>query len=1788
MKKKNISKKALAIFLSFVMIATSLPLAMVSAASTYAYDPAPYFGENNMGGSAVNVNFIATMNDDGSMDIAFPHAKAQNTYDGSAQKTIKSYIVTLTEMNENGARVSLLTKLYSADAITSADALGFDCHINIDSATIKSVLPNGYKADARYDVGIEAIDSDGWISEAIHTLANDTPYYEISDDFSPQELWISRNILDFEGKESARFWDGKQSDNGASGSHWDVSNQNNATAIDYLYTGQNSSGEPLIDANGMFNEMGYKKSHAYRFWIRDASSTTPYEWDATWSRQHYDFSLQGTNGNYNDAEVWFYVDMSDVEVSKIAFRLTANEKWYLDYIDNDRYAKDDSDFSRYGTVFSTATAGGANVGTTDKGLYIQTEDGLWEKTSMTNGYFTELSGYKGFVRIPIEYFVLQTDQYIVIDNDLTTENIGSDSAHQTYNNNHKFAAGETLVRADGSTVTADANGFKVNPAGTPITESLIVWYRETIYSSGGFIGVNQTDHAIRVGNMLHPGTTVSVNGTTNTITNGVYAIHDIASAGFEMAEWTSSKKSFYIDQVMICQEVDAETQKKIEGTYNNDTSSADYGKISISSNPPVYFTSEGADGFDANDGGSVVKSFYDRTVEVPKAIAGYIMEYLGEIPSLDDINPVEQIDAIIEKYLKCFPGCTTVEQAINFLEAKYPEAYKKYSLAKDFINTYTQGSNQTAVALFEQRVEVLYDTEFIDVESEKIQDELLQLMAIYQSFNMAQFELLGKDMEERFQELYKIVMGEEVEVGYSIGAFPFIPFNDFETKISGNETGYTLGQKSLKYYDDYPTYQDERHKDVNNTKNFVTYATNSTVDMSNGSDAADVAIGFAVEGYAPSSSTRLVSTNFSKIDAEITDEGFANSMGATVYLQGDLNNTNVSNGYNLVTLATTYKGQNVTEWAALDGLNLSALSVNKPSRFGKDSEDVERYGGALPNSFVMYVDFSNVSNLAMNIQFILQDSSGNDVVCFLCAGADGEDPNIYLLDEKGEWEEQALSQTPLDVSEAGNEAQTGICTIYPSDLNSLQGYKGFIRIPLVNFRTTYRSGGVAGIGSTKYNDFLDNLIDDHTIKQVKVSFWDYSGENNDTKVNIDAIGFTYDPSCTTRAISSNSADVINKLNNDNGLVESENEEEDTGIKNMDEYFKVKTNDSTNFQQAVYNLDPYAGKDAFKQAYNAAIQAHSKLSIYQRERQDVIETFDYLRAKYEPLYNNYDVTIAQDEWKPKYENAAELIADLDALTVTDVDVTAAENRIQYPYNYATGQIDYSALGIADLNEANEIIKMYEVGYGRLSKAQQQAVADAGKMDALTRAYNSARRIVELEKDMAEAASYRANVTSLYQLASGYDDANISEDFTEIFGDNFKVISAENENLDATFQQFMDMSIFAKLMVTNTTAPSLAYAANMYAASRGVYRNSTQRTMSDGTKVDGGITIYEQNMVDYYNTIKAKYDNNHSENIGAEMLADVRYCIGQYETLIQRYYNVDELSSAYTYLLSLFPEIVTEKGTDELMLSQDALETDGSETSASTDYTINYAVLLDREEPYTDGFYIRISTESEKGVMTDSAGNELAYNLRLNMPNVADAEFSADQLNGYTDDAWKSSYPIKNDTATTSSPYVGTFTASVTAAQANAANLSGTARDTVIVELCSTDGTVVDTFNIYVSYSIGDAYTVTIPADFPVDWDDSGKQDVSYSVITEMNATSSIKVKVSSDGTGKMASVIDPSLTLDYVTEGFDTETEFSGMVSGGAPDQTPYVTVSGWDAVPVGEYRTTLTYTVVYEADDGTT
>ena len=88
MKKKLSSKKCIALVLAVIMIITSIPFMMVGAVVTGSYDPAPYWGDPDDEYGAINTNFVATLNTDGSVDISFPNAKAQKTYNYLVKKVV--------------------------------------------------------------------------------------------------------------------------------------------------------------------------------------------------------------------------------------------------------------------------------------------------------------------------------------------------------------------------------------------------------------------------------------------------------------------------------------------------------------------------------------------------------------------------------------------------------------------------------------------------------------------------------------------------------------------------------------------------------------------------------------------------------------------------------------------------------------------------------------------------------------------------------------------------------------------------------------------------------------------------------------------------------------------------------------------------------------------------------------------------------------------------------------------------------------------------------------------------------------------------------------------------------------------------------------------------------------------------------------------------------------------------------------------------------------------------------------------------------------------------------------------------------------------------------------------------------------------------------------------------------------------------------------------------------------------------------------------------------------------
>ena len=113
MKKKISSKKSVAIILAMVMLITSIPFTMVGAVTTGLYDPAPYWGDDPTDKyGAINTNFVATLNTDGSVDISFPDANAQKTYNNSGKKSIEKYVFTLTKLQDNGERKEIYSEVF--------------------------------------------------------------------------------------------------------------------------------------------------------------------------------------------------------------------------------------------------------------------------------------------------------------------------------------------------------------------------------------------------------------------------------------------------------------------------------------------------------------------------------------------------------------------------------------------------------------------------------------------------------------------------------------------------------------------------------------------------------------------------------------------------------------------------------------------------------------------------------------------------------------------------------------------------------------------------------------------------------------------------------------------------------------------------------------------------------------------------------------------------------------------------------------------------------------------------------------------------------------------------------------------------------------------------------------------------------------------------------------------------------------------------------------------------------------------------------------------------------------------------------------------------------------------------------------------------------------------------------------------------------------------------------------------------------------------------------------------
>lgn len=1670
MKKKNISKKVLAVVLSFIMIATTIPFGIVSSAAG-TYDPAPYFDD-----AAQTEGARAWLDDEGNIQVAFPSATPVTTYKGEA-KTIAFYILELVDMGpDNAAHTETVLDTIKVNA----NARAIENSAVFAAADIGTIdLENN-----RYSVTVTAVDSENWFSQPIYTTVTDVPTASVDSSkfeaFSTSATAV-REIMTFE----------------------DGTDDGTTTGGELLYMGvaAEAGTEDLSDNIG--------DTSALRFIMYDQPTGTQ-TFDTSYSRQTWDF-----NGA---EEIWYWMDLSRVELTGVSFRLRTNEKLFVEWKDGTI-----EESQRAGeTIYSTKGTATDTYAGEDPYVWIQREDGGWDKIMLNADGTVDLGNFKGYVRVPLDFMCSETATYVDISNqEFGTEKSFTSGFNNTVNEANAFSwmAGMTFSQR-----------VLVDNAGTSISDALLIHRRAYKTSSGVFNAgtkhtftwningqthytenVSSYDYS-KIGYMLAmplgaPATTVTtgnastdrayVSGTT--IMNregGLKAIEDIYNAGFsiEGCSAESLQNSFFVDNIFF--------YRTDGGAYSENT----------------------LDG-NVNTGNSM-STYYNEEYTIAKIIFDEIDKYITD-PDWADYREIEYILDLIAEYVSVYSalgkdttflnlttvgettGLAAMATALNREDtwanawAAWNACYAEGTIASDGSFISNAGKNEI-VPLIINTMEKLPHPDNITSVSEALRVEIVKLWQAYSLLNLGQLEMLGATEEATLLKYFLLVEnldeldGGKFVVGQRLADNPFIVFNDFES--------YELGEEAWRLEDNKDAYTtgvtggtSNLANDWRHIKSLVTYTTNGNTNITD----KDY-YGYVTTDDDKSQESMDGKVNYNASWATITNEGYLNSKGVNLYSDSSFTTSEQSGVFHTITV--TKDGQPIgTDYSN----NMSEENLG-----GLAQAYVAAADTSVPLSLVFYVDFTQIQNFYFTVNLFTRDGDGNHVKArvnmgFDIAGASDGDWKYFILNNTtGEWD--TIYTTGQYVFNSAGNAEY--------NENKLEGYRGYLMVPLYHIKK-YES-------LTSETKMDENATYLNNIYAIQFAIGGAGAADMDEKsIVIDNVGFTYSKDSYTAAASRNDPSYA-------------------------ELFGAKSLPASNFEAAVDAIDPYADTAALSTAVQAAQAIYVTLSDYQK----TLVADAYAELQLYITYVNNPANVPQ----PDTEAADLLTWITENLTAdaTGASVTG-DNDLIYP-GFTTdtdGNVvpNYAAYGLtADL--ATQLNDFYTNSYVYYSATEKQTVIDAGFLNA----YNAAMRCAgSLESIKTDSVDFLPLLSSLYERKTDAE-GNLIGNFVSIAGRD-EVASFKEANYDP-------LQYYSKTSIDDGSIYS-----SLQNTSRGFtyFLNNTQTYSIDGETIDGGILTFRDKLQEIYDMA-----NDHITNktlFTDEEFQSIKDIIEEYNALLPAYYNVEELYQLVQDILGLFPTASTEAlDVTEVMLTADKLTGD-----AST-YKVTYSEILDYDGS-GDYYFVRVT--SKNGAMTNDYGDSVAYNIAINSDST-------------TSDAIVAASPytatVTNNAYTPASPMSYAITPSVSAAQTG---LSGIVRDTLTVELVlmedSTE-TVIETQSIEVSYSMGDSYTVTIPASFPVEWDDSSAQDVSYSVTTEMVATSKLTVGVTNDGTGTLTNTV-TSDVLSYTAENFG-ETEFGNRVTDAKPDPVPTVSVSGWDEVPVGEYRTTLTYTVVYDdgSDDSTT
>ena len=1774
---KKHAKKALRSVLAFamavVLLATSLPIAF--AAGTY--DPTPVFSED--------ATLWAWVTDDGDVQVIYPQATPNTDY--ISDKHIATYYITLydlgplTEVHNDPATETVPQAQIVVDASASAFASDGTGTVTFTAATLAN---KGVTLDDthRFSVEVLAQDSTSWVSEPLTTIVSDVPQFVYDEElYQPlsENSTSVREMMLFEAKNNDN--NNQFSDDGISG------------AKDYIQSGDTLNILGPIDQAGEENVSTGVDSKAYGFKISAAPSNgTTQSFSTAWSRQHW----IGTDAE----EVWYWLDLSQVELTGLSFDLKANGKRYGEF-----YWKNERMFGGYdtGRTFSSTPADDAyslvtystrgTAADTYKGeapyVYIQQDNGAWEKVMLNNGTI-DLGHYKGYVRVPIEFMCSTKATYAEAHND--NFNMGSTA--------YDIDRAEENVKNFFDTQVLFENGpVLVDEVGTPISDALLIQYRvfqidvETGWNlSGGneskyslpyendypSVGANHYAHLeqptwgaamlaagynqddvdanLTVNSDSDPDNDkayVDANGVVQNRENGYKAIDDIFGAGFSYTGVSSDSvnKSFFIDNVLFYKET---------GSYPSDMTEGETG--------------------------APVTNYYDQKVETPRIILGQI-DQLITTPDLGDFRAVQYIDELIDGYRKAYSDAgmstdflseenmATVAASLGMsgVWQRYLDARKACvdggTIAYDKDSgTYTYLPNNEATDLVPeliQSLEKLPDPSQVTSVSDTLRDEIIRLYQLYRRLNLTQLDAMSESEEQRILDYVALVRaagGDEMLVGTSLATNKFLSFNDFESLPEGTHA-YDL--------QDSPSW--DQGKDYRYSKGFV-YGSMSFRDFAAHSTAAvgDWMGDVSEDSYQNGLYDAL---NLAAADAVITDEvGAGGTKGAQVtidsrFFSGDegdptgyVNAVSVTRDFNSTT-GDYHDLQSIADW------QLSRYAESWSASDGRD----------YPVGLVFYVDFSELKDIDFLLSLNIATSyDGHAEGYNLDMDMSGSEQAYKIMDmETGEWVTITGTGSPYGFTSKGGSSSIGTLA---------DGYKGYVYVALNKFEY---STGMGTVDLCAMGEQIDN------IRRVDIGIMPL---NSTAAAQMDGRSFVVDDIGFAYGADSYDAAMSGSLNHPS--FEEVKGYKSTAAQNFENAVSaIELNDDTNFPSRV----------------QAARELYDALSDYQKNNTTSVKQAYAQLEFYEKIVNG---ELSADDYKPQMTVAdfSNMVGSLSN-ELKNASVTG-DHDLPYPGVKDTDgdgradAVNYEGYKGLTKELAAQIIEYYNTSYSRYTENEKTALGITAQQ--FLNAYNAASRCYNtLEGLLADSNTFLNELynpadasTSLFRtLSEIYYEPDAEEVFLGTAGDG-KVYDYNKNTPYGTHTTVDGVKVNEGNYISITDTKALDHISKTYRSQMNYYAkhllvagqlqegvknipNAVRKLVYNSYSTDrhgdpftGGIwTLYNRYLA-LYNNAQAKI--NAGTALTDEELADLKLATDEYEMLLPTYHDVAELYDLIQQIYDLFPAVkstFTANGTTssaqthEMMLRYDG-STGPLESKEDPVYTLTQ---FEQYLTNPDGQGTLTITSENGGTLKSSDGTiSLPYTLTYNgteadLSTVTEVgSYSAPMTSGVA-------LHVKIDNP---QEYAVTLTDKVT--------LTFTYQYTDRLGILRE---VTDQKTLNIQYSTNDMYTVTIPAEVDIPWgttavstafeDQSGNNGTGYKVTCNLNAGSSVSVQPTLATTS--FALIHDGTNESIACTGTDTAAvQYEGqMINTQGAGPSISIAADEWKNIPVAAYRAEhqITYTADY-------